>query len=41
MTQRLEAVFDGGVLCPQEPLDWEPNTRLRIVVESLLQTMTA
>ncbi len=35
MTQTLEAVFDGEVLCPQEPLELEPNTRVRIVVESL------
>lgn len=37
MTQTLEAVYDGEVLCPQEPLELEPNTRVRIVVESLPQ----
>lgn len=37
MTQTLEAVFDGKVLCPQEPLELEPNTRVRIVIESLTQ----
>jgi hypothetical protein len=37
MPQTLEAVFDGEVLCPQEPLQLKPNTRVRIVVESLSQ----
>ena len=33
MQQIVEAVFDGGVLRPDEPLALEPNTRVRIVVE--------
>lgn len=33
MTQTLEAVFDGSVLHPTEPLSLRPNTRVRITVE--------
>lgn len=35
MTQALEATFDGVVLHPNEPLQLEPNTRVRLVVETL------
>jgi len=35
MVQTLEAVFDGTVLRPDEPLHLEPNTRVRIVVETV------
>jgi predicted DNA-binding antitoxin AbrB/MazE fold protein len=34
MTKTLEAVFDGQVLRPDEPLDLRPNTRVRITVEN-------
>lgn len=33
MSLTLEAVYDGEVLRPVQPLDLEPNTRLRITVE--------
>ena len=33
MSLILEAVYDGEVLRPVQPLDFEPNTRLRITVE--------
>ena len=33
MTRTIEAVFDGEVLRPDEPLNLEPNTRVRITVE--------
>ncbi len=33
MSLILEAVYDGEVLRPIQPLDLEPNTRLRINVE--------
>ena len=33
MIQTLEAVFDGTVLRPVEPLGLEPNTRVQITVE--------
>jgi len=33
MTRTVEAVFDGEVLRPDEPLNLEPNTRVRITVE--------
>ncbi len=35
MVQTLEAVFDGEVLHPDEPLAVEPNTRVRLVVETM------
>jgi predicted DNA-binding antitoxin AbrB/MazE fold protein len=38
MTQTLEAVFDGSVLHPVEPLSLRPNTRVRITVELEPQT---
>ncbi len=34
MTKTLEAVYDGQVLRPVEPLNLKPNTRLRITVEA-------
>jgi predicted DNA-binding antitoxin AbrB/MazE fold protein len=33
MSQTLEAMFDGEVLRPDEPIDLEPNTRVRITIE--------
>lgn len=33
MAKTLEAVFDGEVLRPVEPLDLEPNTRVRVTIE--------
>lgn len=36
MLQTIEAVFDGSVLRPDEPLELEPNTRVRIVIEEVL-----
>lgn len=38
MTQTLEAVFDGLVLRPDEPLKLEPNTRVRLIVETVSST---
>ena len=35
MTKSIEAVFDGVTLCPDEPLELPPNTRLRLTIESL------
>lgn len=35
MTQTIEAVFDGVVLRPDEPLQIEANTRVRVTVETL------
>ena len=34
MTTTLEATFDGQVLRPDKPLDLEPNTRVRVTIES-------
>lgn len=33
MTKTLEAMFDGEVLRPDEPLEILPNTRVRITLE--------
>ncbi len=33
MSQTLEAIFDGEVLRPAEPIELEPNTRVRITIE--------
>ena len=35
MSKTLEAVFDGEVLRPDEPIELEPNTRVRLTIESL------
>lgn len=34
MTETIEAMFDGVVLRPTEPLALKPNTRVWIVVET-------
>jgi predicted DNA-binding antitoxin AbrB/MazE fold protein len=36
MSQELEAVFDGTVLQPQQPLNLVAGTRVRIIVESIV-----
>ncbi|MBS4027885.1 MAG: antitoxin family protein [Ignavibacteriales bacterium] len=33
MTQRLHAVYDGKVLCPEEPVDLELNERYLLTIE--------
>jgi hypothetical protein len=35
MVETIEAIFDGKVLRPANPLNLEPNTRVRIRVETL------
>ena len=37
MSQILEAVFDGKVILPDEPITLEPNTRVRVVIESIAE----
>ena len=34
MSQTLDAIFDGEVLRPDEPINLEPNTRVRVTIES-------
>jgi predicted DNA-binding antitoxin AbrB/MazE fold protein len=34
MSKQIEAVYENGVLRPDEPLDLEPNTRVRVTIES-------
>ena len=38
MPRTVEAVYDGEVLRPKEPVDLEPNTRVRITIETLKPT---
>ena len=33
MSQTLDAVFDGSVFRPDQPIELEPNTRVRITIE--------
>ncbi len=33
MSKTIEAVFDGEVLRPDEPLELRPNTRVRVTIE--------
>ena len=35
MVTTIEAVFDGKVLRPQDPLALAPNTRVRITIETM------
>lgn len=35
MSKTLEAVFDGEVLRPDQPIELEPNTRVRLTIEAL------
>ena len=34
MTRTMTATFDGEVLRPDEPVDLEPNTKVRITIET-------
>lgn len=40
MSRVVEAIFDGEVLRPNEPLDLEPNTRVRVTVEKKIANET-
>jgi hypothetical protein len=33
MSQTLDAIFDGSVFRPDQPIALEPNTRVRITIE--------
>ena len=33
MSRTFDAVFDGSVFRPDEPIELEPNTRVRITIE--------
>ncbi len=35
MVKTIEALFDGTVIRPDEPLALEPNTRLKITIEAI------
>ena len=34
MSKQIEAVFENGVLRPDAPLDLQPNTRVRVTIDS-------
>lgn len=36
MIKTIDAIFDGIVLRPGEPLSIEPNTQVRITIETIL-----
>ena len=33
MTKTLNAIFDGKVLHPEEPIGLEPDTRVRVTID--------
>lgn len=33
MSQTVDAVFDGSVFRPDQPIDLEPNTRVRLTIQ--------
>ena len=35
MSKTIEAIFDGEVLRPDEPLELLPNTRVRLTIDKL------
>jgi predicted DNA-binding antitoxin AbrB/MazE fold protein len=35
MSKIIEAVYDGEVLRPDEPLELQPNTRVRLIIDKL------
>lgn len=35
MTRTMTATFDGEVLRPDEPVDLEPNTKVRVTIETV------
>jgi hypothetical protein len=41
MTQTVEAIFDGKLLHPNEALDLEPNTIVRLTIETVDVPQTA
>lgn len=38
MIRTVQAVFDGEVLRPQEPPDLEPQTRVQITIETIIES---
>jgi predicted DNA-binding antitoxin AbrB/MazE fold protein len=36
MIKTVEAIFDGQVFRPSEPVELKPNTRVRIIIETML-----
>jgi predicted DNA-binding antitoxin AbrB/MazE fold protein len=40
MARTINAVYDGSVLKPEEPLELAPHTRVRLRIEALTSTET-
>lgn len=38
MSQTIDAIFDGKVFQPAEPVELEPNTRVRVTIEPIIRT---
>ncbi len=38
MTKTLNAIYDGKVLRPDEPIELKPNTRVRVTIETVDQS---
>ena len=38
MSQTLDATFDGAVFRPDQPIELEPNTRVRITIEPAIES---
>lgn len=36
MVKTIEAIFDGEVFRPEEPLELEPNTRVKLTIEFIV-----
>ncbi len=36
MVKTIEAIFDGEAFLPAEPVSLKPNTRVKIIIETLL-----
>ena len=36
MVKTIEALFDGEAFLPAEPISLKPNTRVKIIIETLL-----
>ena len=34
MSKQIEAVYENGVLRPDDPLDLKPNTRVRVTIQT-------
>ena len=40
MTRTLNAMYDGKVFHPDEPIELKPNTRVRVTIETVNESKT-